>query len=83
MPDGVPVLRLHAGRSGEKSDGGEMAQQIYAAERDQAVTVSHVVVMGCGEPFDNYDQLLRFLDLVHHPLGKGMSLRLLRYRLVA
>lgn len=54
---------------------GEMAQQIYAAERDQAVTVSHVVVMGCGEPFDNYDQLLRFLDLVHHPLGKGMSLR--------
>ena len=54
---------------------GEMAQQIYAVEREAGVNISHIVVMGCGEPFDNFEELLRFLQLIHHPEGKGLSLR--------
>ena len=54
---------------------GEMAQQIYLAERDTGETISHVVVMGCGEPFDNYEALCAFLELIHDPAGHHMSLR--------
>lgn len=54
---------------------GEMAQQIYAVEREAGVRISHVVVMGCGEPFDNFEELMRFLQLIHQEEGKGLSLR--------
>ncbi len=54
---------------------GEMAQQIYLTEEELKVKVSHVVIMGCGEPFDNYDQLLRFLELIHDEDGQFLSLR--------
>ena len=63
--------------SGRKRDltRGEMVQQIYEAERAAGVKVSHVVVMGCGEPFDNYEELLGFIKLIHDPAGKNLSLR--------
>lgn len=54
---------------------GEMVQQVYAVEREAGVNISHIVVMGCGEPFDNFEELIRFLDLIHHEDGKGLSLR--------
>lgn len=54
---------------------GEMADQILSAERYTAEKVNHVVVMGMGEPFDNYDNLARFLRLLHEPEGKNMSYR--------
>ncbi len=54
---------------------GEMLQQIYHIEREENVRVTHAVVMGCGEPFDNYENLLRFLNLLHEPEGQGMSYR--------
>lgn len=54
---------------------GEMAQQVYAIEKEAGVVISHIVIMGCGEPFDNYESLLRFLELIHHTEGKGLSLR--------
>ncbi|MBQ1368693.1 MAG: 23S rRNA (adenine(2503)-C(2))-methyltransferase RlmN [Firmicutes bacterium] len=55
--------------------GGEMAGQIYAVEKDAKVSISHVVVMGCGEPFDNIQELFRFLNLIHEEEGKNLSLR--------
>lgn len=63
--------------AGRKRDltAGEMVSQIYAVEAAEGVTVSHVVVMGCGEPFDNYDELIRFLKLITDPAGKNMSIR--------
>ncbi|MBQ7916048.1 MAG: 23S rRNA (adenine(2503)-C(2))-methyltransferase RlmN [Firmicutes bacterium] len=63
--------------SGKKRDlmSGEMLQQIYEVERVAGVKVSHVVIMGCGEPFDNYDALLQFLEIIHDPAGKNLSLR--------
>lgn len=54
---------------------GEMAQQVYAVEREAGVNISHIVVMGCGEPFDNFEELVKFLQLIHHEDGKGLSLR--------
>ena len=54
---------------------GEILGQIYAVERAESVNVSHVVVMGSGEPFDNYENLLRFLELLHDPAGKNLSYR--------
>ena len=54
---------------------GEMVQQVYAVERKAGVNISHIVVMGCGEPFDNFEELLQFLRLIHHEEGKGLSLR--------
>ena len=41
----------------------EMLDQIYAIQRDTKKRVSNVVVMGTGEPLDNYENLLRFCSL--------------------
>lgn len=54
---------------------GEMLEQILLAERQTGEKIGHVVVMGTGEPFDNYDNLCRFLDIIHDPAGRNMSLR--------
>ncbi len=53
----------------------EMLEQIYAIERDLGEPVGHVVIMGSGEPLDNYDNLVRFLQLIAHPNGKNLSHR--------
>lgn len=54
---------------------GEMLGQIYLVEKEENVRISHVVIMGCGEPFDNYDNVVRFLRLVNAEKGKNLSLR--------
>ncbi len=53
----------------------EILAQIYTAERDLGIRVSHVVMMGMGEPLDNYDNVLRFLRLIADPDGKNISMR--------
>ena len=54
---------------------GEMLAQIHAAQRDLDIAITHVVLMGMGEPLDNYDNTLRFLRLVNHPEGLNISQR--------
>ena len=54
---------------------GEMAQEVYEMERSTGKKISHVVVMGSGEPLLNYDNLLRFIDMITDADGKGMSQR--------
>ena len=53
----------------------EILSQVYAAERDLGVRISHVVMMGMGEPLDNYDNVLRFLRLITDENGKNLSMR--------
>lgn len=53
----------------------EMLEQIYAIMRETGEKVSHVVVMGMGEPLDNYDNLIRFLRLLTCPEGMNLSQR--------
>ncbi len=53
----------------------EMLEQIYQIQRLTGERVSNVVVMGTGEPMDNYDNILRFVRLVSMPEGLGISQR--------
>lgn len=53
----------------------EMLSQIMAAERDNNIRVSNVVMMGMGEPLDNFDNSVRFLKLVSDEKGMNIGLR--------
>ena len=53
----------------------EMLDQIYAISRDVNERVSNVVVMGTGEPLDNYDNLLRFIEIITGEDGLNISQR--------
>ena len=53
----------------------EMLDQIYAISRDVNERVSNVVVMGTGEPLDNYDNLLKFIRLITDDNGLNISQR--------
>ena len=54
---------------------GEMLGQIYAIERDVRERISNVVVMGTGEPLDNYDNLVRFIRMLTDSDGHNISER--------
>lgn len=54
---------------------GEMLGQIYEIQRDIKERVSNVVVMGSGEPMDNYDNLLKFIDMLTNEDGLNISQR--------
>ena len=53
----------------------EMLDQIYTARKDNGRKVAGVVLMGIGEPLDNLDNVLRFLEILSCPDGRHMSLR--------
>ena len=53
----------------------EMLDQVLFAQIDSGAPVSHIVLMGIGEPLDNYDHVLRFLELVNHKDGMNISMR--------
>lgn len=53
----------------------EMANQIYTIEDDLNEKISNIVLMGSGEPLDNYDNVLKFLDIIHHEKGHNISFR--------
>lgn len=54
---------------------GEIIAQIIETERVQKERISYVVVMGIGEPFDNYEELMKFLYTVNHPKGLAIGAR--------
>lgn len=54
---------------------GEMLSQIYFANWDLNITISNVVMMGMGEPLDNFEQTVRFLELVSAPGGLNIGMR--------
>ncbi len=53
----------------------EMLSQVYRIAKDVEKRIDHVVVMGMGEPLDNYDNLLRFLSLITDQNGQNLSMR--------
>lgn len=53
----------------------EILEQVYAAQRDLGCRIGHIVLMGIGEPLDNYDNVLRFLSLISDERGNNLSLR--------
>ena len=53
----------------------EMLDEVLYSELDSGQKISHIVLMGIGEPLDNYDNVMRFLRLVNHPKGLNISMR--------
>ena len=53
----------------------EMVEQILLIEEDIKQRISHVVVMGIGEPFDNYDNVMNFIKIITHPKGIAIGTR--------
>ncbi|MCL6549259.1 MAG: 23S rRNA (adenine(2503)-C(2))-methyltransferase RlmN [Alicyclobacillus sp.] len=57
---------------------GEMVEQLLHSARllhAEGQRVSSVVLMGSGEPMDNYDQAMKFIDIIHDPAGLNIGLR--------
>ena len=54
---------------------GEMLEEVLFSEKDSGEPISHIVLMGIGEPLDNFDSVIRFLELVNHPDGRNLGMR--------
>lgn len=54
---------------------GEMLDQIMTMQEDSGNRIGHVVLMGIGEPLDNYDNVVKFLKIINHPDGLMIGLR--------
>lgn len=54
---------------------GEMVNQIMTVTHDQKERISHVVIMGTGEPFDNYDEVMNFIYTINEPKGLAIGAR--------
>lgn len=54
---------------------GEILGALYAIEEDADVKVSNIVLMGSGEPLDNYDEVMKFISLVTDPNGRNLANR--------
>lgn len=54
---------------------GEIIEQILAVEQDLQENISNIVFMGIGEPFDNYDNVMRAVRIINHPKGLNIGAR--------
>lgn len=53
----------------------EMVDQVLFSSLDSGLEISNIVLMGIGEPLDNYDTVLRFLELINNPDGMNIGMR--------
>ncbi len=53
----------------------EMVLQILMVEEDLNIRISHLVLMGIGEPFDNYDNVINLIEIINHPKGIALGSR--------
>ena len=56
-------------------EAGEIAAEIYAAQKDIGERISHIVLMGIGEPLDNFDNVMDFLTIIFSPEGVNIGMR--------
>ena len=54
---------------------GEIIGQLMTVQKDLGERISNIVMMGIGEPLDNYDEVLKFLEIVNHPSGLNIGHR--------
>ena len=60
---------------GRNLEPSEILSQIYETERDSGAEIGSLVLMGIGEPLDNFDNVIKFLKLLSDKNGRNMSLR--------
>lgn len=53
----------------------ELVLQILKVEQEANIRISHVVLMGIGEPFDNYDNVMKFINIINDPKGINIGIR--------
>lgn len=53
----------------------EMESQLHTAQKDLNIRISHIVLMGIGEPLDNYDNVIKFIRTVNNDKGLNISMR--------
>ena len=56
-------------------EAGEICSEIYTAQKDIGERISHIVLMGIGEPLDNFDEVMRFLENISSPEGVNIGMR--------
>lgn len=54
---------------------GEILAQVYTAQKDLNIKISHIVLMGVGEPMDNFDNVMDFIAIINDENGQNMSMR--------
>ncbi len=54
---------------------GEIVEQVLAVEQDIGEHISNIVFMGIGEPFDNYDNVMKAIRIINHPKGLNIGAR--------
>lgn len=53
----------------------EMLDEVLWSEKSSGLKISHIVLMGIGEPLDNFDNVMRFLELINDPQGRNIGMR--------
>lgn len=53
----------------------EILSQVYTAQRDLNIRISHIVMMGVGEPLDNFDNVIKFLEMISDENGLNIGMR--------
>lgn len=53
----------------------EMLDEVFFSQRDSGLKISNIVLMGIGEPLDNFDNVMKFLELVNLPQGMNIGMR--------
>lgn len=56
-------------------ESSEMVEQILKIEEDLNLRLTHLVLMGIGEPFDNYDNVINFIEIINNPKGIELGSR--------
>ena len=64
---GIPFVR--------NLSSGEIVEQILAVERDIHEKISNIVFMGIGEPLDNYENVIKSIQVINHPKGLNIGAR--------
>ncbi len=54
---------------------GEIVEELLSVERDLNVKISNIVFMGIGEPLDNFDNVMRAIEIINYPKGLGIGAR--------
>ena len=69
------ILRKWKTKKVRNLNAYEMVLQILEVEQDLNIRISHIVLMGIGEPFDNYDNVIKFIDIINEPKGIDLGAR--------
>jgi len=69
------LLKVRRKLSADEMLGQVLAFDRYLRKKDPALGVTHVVIMGTGEPFDNYDNVLTFIRTINSPFGLAIGAR--------